>query len=76
MTCYTIFYEYLDKRGYRRTKKVLCVGKERLREKCIEINNLDDKKPVATPIIYITTNVDSYSGMVNFEDVLGGNIDE
>ena len=76
MTCYTIFYEYLDKRGYRRTKRVLCAGKERLRKKCIEINNLDDKKPVATPIIYITTNVDNYSGMVNFEDVLGGNIDE
>lgn len=73
---YTIFYEYYDKRGYRRDKKVICCGLEKLREKCIEIASSTDKKPIVPPTILETLGIDIYGNSIDFDDVIGGKLDE
>lgn len=72
MEFYTIFYDYLDKRGHRRTKKLICCGSDRLKEKCQGIMNLKDHKPVSKPLIYITKGVDEYIDTVDFDNIIKG----
>lgn len=74
MEFYTIFYDYLDKRGYRRSKRIMCCGKERLQQRCKEIVELKEHKPVAIPRIYITHGVDDYVDTVDFKKALKGDL--
>jgi hypothetical protein len=74
---YTIMYEYLDKRGYRRSKKILCCGIERLKEHCIDISKLTEHKPIGPPTIYKTDfQTNTYRGTVNYKAILKGDYDE
>ena len=76
MSLYTVYYEFLDKRGYTRSKKLLCNGNDILKQKCTEISKLTEHKPISTPLIYITTGIDQLGEMVDFESVMRGDIDE
>lgn len=74
MEFYTIFYDYLDKRGHMRSKRLMCCGNERLKEKCIEIANLVEHKPVSKPLIYITQGVSNYISTVDYNKALKGEL--
>lgn len=73
MNFYTIFYDYYDKRGHMCNKKLICCGDDKLKQKCLDIENLIDHKPISKPLIYITQGLDNYIDTVDYDEIIGGN---
>lgn len=70
---YRIEYEYYDKRGHVRNKKIECGGLDRVKYHCNTINNLTDHKPIRTPRI-VETMKDKPDKEISYIKIIKGEI--
>ena len=66
---YRIEYEYYDKRGHIRIKKIECGDYSRVKFHCKNISELTEHKPIRTPRI-TEVNGDSPDKVIKFKDVI------
>lgn len=66
---YRIEYEYYDKRGHTRVKKIECGDFSRVKFHCKNILELKEHKPIRTPRI-TKVNGDKPDENINFKDVI------
>ena len=70
---YRIEYEYYDKRGHVRNKKIECGALDRVKYHCNTINNLTDHKPIRTPRI-VETMKDKPDREISYIKIIKGEI--
>jgi hypothetical protein len=66
---YRIEYEYYDKRGHTRIKKIECGGLDRVKFHCNNILELKEHRPIRTPRI-TKVNGDIPDTELNFKEII------
>ena len=72
MSLYMIFYEYADKKGSIRNRRVMCNGNDMVVEKYKEITESITQKPITEPRVHLAYGYDQVGERVKVSDIMGG----